>query len=394
MATQRGRSVPVSMVPNPFWSRRARDEHVLQRLRPEDLPVVPATPEEEDLHSLDGLGPTSGRQAVERSAEMRSARSRSSEGRGLTATPIPKSWVSVKDLYKVTFERDAEHFKAKADEKAMRSQRSQETGKQTSGPMPVDEKNEEASRGRGGARLEEELGKQLVQDLLEQNQALQAELQRLTAKIDGAAEGSSSAWSKVSEEEPKFEDPKTPREGTSGVGAKYTPHGTRVPEELPEQEMPRPPPPEWRGGFYPPPPGWTLDHYEMEEMKRPGRSGDWVWVAEQERRDSRQRQESPGMQWWKDEVYRLQQRMHEMERSSPMRWGGPPVGQQERVENGDRGFQEQLKAVPITLPVLSPVTGDQASLEAGDWLAQLKPYIADIADHAGPWWDKVLEMGE
>ena len=80
MATQRGRSVPVSMVPNPFWSTRARDEHVLQRLRPEDLPVVPATPEEEDLHSLDGLGPTSGRQAVERSAEMRSARSRSSEG--------------------------------------------------------------------------------------------------------------------------------------------------------------------------------------------------------------------------------------------------------------------------------------------------------------------------
>ena len=54
---ERGRSVPASMAPNPFWSARTRDEIALQRMRPEGLPVVPATPEE-DLHSLDGLGPS------------------------------------------------------------------------------------------------------------------------------------------------------------------------------------------------------------------------------------------------------------------------------------------------------------------------------------------------
>lgn len=296
MATLRGRSMPVSLAPNPFWSTRARGEHVLQRLRPEDLPVVPATPEGEDLHSLDGLGPSPGQQAAEeRSAEMRSARSRSSErgGRG-RATPIPRSWL--KDLYKVTFERDAEHFKAKTEDMVRRSQSSREVGKQTSGPMPVEEKrekSEDAPRGRDrGKRLEEELGKQLVQDLLEQNQRLQAELQRLTTKLEGgAAEGSSSTWSKVSEEDTKVEEaPKTPREGTSGCGARFTPHGTRVPDEMPEGEMPKPPPPEWRGGFYPPPTGWTLGHYEVEEMKRPGHAGDWVWIPGQEKTEKRRQE--------------------------------------------------------------------------------------------------------
>lgn len=43
MVTSMGKSVPVSVVPNPFWSTRARDE---QRMRPEDLPVVAATLEE------------------------------------------------------------------------------------------------------------------------------------------------------------------------------------------------------------------------------------------------------------------------------------------------------------------------------------------------------------
>lgn len=59
---------------------------------------------------------------------------------------------------------------------------------------------------------------------------------------------------------------------------------------------------------------------------------------------------------------------------------------------GDRAsgqHDHQLKAVPLSLPVLNPAVGDKAS-DAGDWSAQLRPYIADVADHARPWWDKVL----
>ena len=77
-AMERGRSVPASVAPNPFWSARTRDEIVLQRMRPEGLPVVPATPEE-DLHSLDGLGPLT-QQVTEMRSTGRGARR---EGAGL-----------------------------------------------------------------------------------------------------------------------------------------------------------------------------------------------------------------------------------------------------------------------------------------------------------------------
>ena len=57
----------------------------------------------------------------------------------------------------VTFERDAERFKAKAEETAKTSQRGQDAGRKTSGPMPT-VKEDETSRGRQRACLEDELG--------------------------------------------------------------------------------------------------------------------------------------------------------------------------------------------------------------------------------------------
>ena len=106
----------------------------------------------------------------------------------------------------------------------------------------------------------DELGKQLVHDLLVQNQALQAEIQRLTASAEsGTATGSAEAstWSKVSEEEPR-----TPREGTSRAVARFTPQGARVPDGSPGvQEQP-------------PPPMWGLEYYEVQEMDKKTRARD------------------------------------------------------------------------------------------------------------------------
>lgn len=72
------------------------------------------------------------------------------------------------------------------------------------------------------------------------------------------------------------------------------------------------------------------------------------------------------------------------EHSDP-RGGGCGGGQRDRDE-------ENLKAVPIVLPVLGPPSGTQSSIEAGDWLAQIRPYIADVASSAGVWWDRAVGL--
>ena len=442
-AMERGRSVPASLAPNPFWSARTRDEMALQRMRPEGLPVVPATPEE-DLHSLDGLAPL-----TQQGTEMRSTRSRSSErGSRKRTAPVPRSWNPVRDIYKMTFERDAEHFREKAKDVNRKSLGPQEVGRKTSGLMPA-EAEDAVQRGDGRqSSLEDELGKQLVHDLLAQNQALQAEIQRLTARAEsGTATESAEAstWSKVSEAEPQ-----TPRQGTSQAAARFTPQGTRVPDGSPGvQEQP------------PPPPMWGLEYYEVQEMDKKTRARDWVWIPEQEKQESR-REGSPTLQWWKDEVYRLQQVMHEKERSRPVVWG-PPVTSYERLEgerygipdgdralhggcglSGDRALHggcgldgdrarhgdsghgsdqqrkqrddgqegdlfgqgevpgmkggrsrnetegDSLKSTTIVLPQLTTV-GNDAGLQCGDWMAQIRPLMGDLATNALAWWDAMVQ---
>ncbi len=59
---------------------------------------------------------------------------------------------------------------------------------------------------------------------------------------------------------------------------------------------------------------------------------------------------------------------------------------------GDLKEEDQLKSIPITLPTLGPPEGNRSSIEAGDWLAQLKPYIADVTAGASPWWDRAVDL--
>ena len=68
--------------------------------------------------------------------------------------------------------------------------------------------------------------------------------------------------------------------------------------------------------------------------------------------------------------------------------GGEPGGasrrEREVVEDGD------LKAVPIQFPSLPSPDGRDASLEAGDWIIQLGPLVADLSKYAANWWKKML----
>lgn len=65
-------------------------------------------------------------------------------------------------------------------------------------------------------------------------------------------------------------------------------------------------------------------------------------------------------------------------------WGSP--GQ----SGNDVDAGSQLKSVPITLPKLA----QHATLAAGDWIVQLRPYISDICTGADRWWDACLRMVE
>ena len=61
-----------------------------------------------------------------------------------------------------------------------------------------------------------------------------------------------------------------------------------------------------------------------------------------------------------------------------------PVDQrssQARRDGDDR--EDPLRSVPIVLPRLADSSSKTASLEAGDWLAQLRPLIGDVSEHAG-----------
>ena len=55
-------------------------------------------------------------------------------------------------------------------------------------------------------------------------------------------------------------------------------------------------------------------------------------------------------------------------------------------------FQEEMRSIPITLPVLADPGTKNAALLAGDWLTQLEPLIGDVSARAGIWWKQVVEL--
>ena len=62
----------------------------------------------------------------------------------------------------------------------------------------------------------------------------------------------------------------------------------------------------------------------------------------------------------------------------------------ERKTTKDReGKDDGLRSFPVTLPQLPEAHMQHASLEAGDWLTQVRPLIADVSGSAAEWWVRV-----
>ena len=69
------------------------------------------------------------------------------------------------------------------------------------------------------------------------------------------------------------------------------------------------------------------------------------------------------------------------------RVGGREGLQQSATEAEER---DTLKATTVVLPSLPSVAGKDAGLACGDWLAQVRPLMGDIAVGALSWWDCVV----
>ena len=54
-------------------------------------------------------------------------------------------------------------------------------------------------------------------------------------------------------------------------------------------------------------------------------------------------------------------------------------------------YEDQLRSFPIKLPLLPDPATKFASLEAGDWITQIRPLVSDVSARASTWWDTTVE---
>ena len=80
--------------------------------------------------------------------------------------------------------------------------------------------------------------------------------------------------------------------------------------------------------------------------------------------------------------------------ANPRPWGEARTSaKDEKNENcGGRKKEEEdtMKATTIVLPTLNPPVAGDAGLTCGDWLAQLRPLMGDLATTSLTWWDDMM----
>ena len=134
--------------------------------------------------------------------------------------------------------------------------------------------------------------------------------------------------------------------------------------------------------------GW-MQYHEVEEghHQHPGGSeGDLPGTKTRGRSPSENERTKRALQ---EEIASLKQRLEESEK----RGNKESKKEAEDRTRSDRDLVEHtLKSVPVVLPKLAEPGGKNSSLEAGDWLAQVRPYIADVGQGAEQWWDRTTTM--
>ena len=60
-------------------------------------------------------------------------------------------------------------------------------------------------------------------------------------------------------------------------------------------------------------------------------------------------------------------------------------------ESRERSPQDALRSTNPVIPSLPPVNKRNSSIEAADWLVEVKPLIGDISNKASRWWEMTMD---
>ena len=87
----------------------------------------------------------------------------------------------------------------------------------------------------------------------------------------------------------------------------------------------------------------------------------------------------------------LHQQLHSRDLCDPMEkiGGGLPTGRP--GESRERSPQDALRSTNPVIPSLPPVNKKNSSIEAADWLVEVKPLIGDISNKASRWWELTMD---
>ena len=241
---------------------------MLRRSRPLTLPTS-GTPDAElppvPRDGFDGIDELSPSQVAEESmGEMGSQpiRQGRSGGGSSSAFRTPRSWRQTDGVWK---------------QHQSEGRMPDETHLRTEGPANQVGSEEEKNQ---GATLEQALEREMVELLVKQNQQLQQELKELKEMKSHAG---TSSWSEVTPVEPQ-----TPVTGGNRIQSRFTPGGTKVPDDTPPRngwcadEMvgdQRPPPPPQLPDF----PDFKMYELHHERSGCRGKTmGSWQWVLSTE----------------------------------------------------------------------------------------------------------------
>ena len=411
-AVVRSSSVPLtvgsrasSLVANPFWSERIKSEIALARARPVDLPV-PASD-----HDLDDARPMALPSAVE--AER-------AKHLGAAWGPVRERGARAESDWKEKFKTPSGSSTRQGKGYGLGG-----AGLKSEGRLPAEKLKDPQSYVNADQEVEREVERAMMEHVLEKNQQLTQEVERLSKLMreKQAAEVSSSSWSTATPPPPP--PPKTPDRGIRSRTPRYTPHGTRVPDSPEQDEMMWPELPPWPGLRSEDPRGGDWDFLEkMEpaqahpedqrrgisrggETQRPryDRAGDMERDGVATPREAR-------MMWMERELKSLQDyvRQKESGQRESSYWSKPfipdpdddpkPHGmarelqryrERSRERRGAEEFQEEvLRSYPVVLPKLGEPGEKFSALMAGDWITQVRPLMADVSGKAGWWWDKMV----
>ena len=377
MSRTRSTSLPPGS--NPFWSDRALLEYQVRMARPQQLPNDPVSPEnlpvpdwrEEDGHGARtaGLMPTTWQEAVGSLGDPESFR-----------TPTSPEQMGVE----VNAGRDP------------RPSNGQWLGQKSEGPMPVPSPDQVPAEDRGRS-LDRAMEEVMMDHVMEENRMLKEQLKQI--QKEQARHREPEARPRERERTPPPRPPMYPPPSTPPRMriARHTPGGTQVPETPDEARV---------GSMLP----LGIDDQQCRR----------TW----ERSSGREEPQVPSprearMMWLEREVQSLQTLIagqqpaqwvssywgqgyerqeppkpyHGEEYERERRQGQETVRQiNQRAASGRQEKEDLLRSFPVVLPKLVDPGDRHSALQAGDWIAQVRPLMADVSSQAGWWWDCIVEL--